>query len=365
MTFDAREQWEGAPCGLLSTTNDGRIRLVNRTFCAWIGYAAEELVEKKRFQDLLTMGGKIFHHTHWAPLLTMQGSISEVKFDIVHRDGRVIPIVVNAIRHGAVDDIAAYVARDRDRYERELVTSRKQLQELVDEANTLHAEARDRATFAEQMIGIVSHDLRNPLSAIQMGVSVLGDTLLAPTQRNVVERITRSADRAANLIADLLDFTQARVGSGISVARTKILLHDVIAEPLEELRLAHPTRTILHVRNGEGTSNADPGRLAQVIGNLVSNALAYGRADVPITVTTTIAERSSISVHNGGEPIPPEIQHSLFEPMTRGREPGDNRTRSVGLGLYIVREIARAHGGDATVTSTPDDGTTFQISWPG
>lgn len=363
MTFDAREQWEGAPCGLLSTTNDGRIRLVNRTFCSWTGYSAEELVDRLRFQDLLTMGGKIFHHTHWAPLMTMQGSISEVKFEVQHRDGRVLPIVVNAVRHGTVDDLAAYVARDRDRYEKELVASRKRLQELVEEANELHAEAKDRATFAEQMIGIVSHDLRSPLNAIQMATVLLNDGEMTDSQKRTVDRIKRASVRATALIADLLDFTVARVGSGITVNRVPIALHDVIAEALEELRLANPGRDIRQVRTGDGACGADAARLGQVVGNLVSNAIAYGDRRLPILVMTTTGERCSISVHNGGEPIAADALPTLFEPMTRAST--ETKARSVGLGLYIVREIARAHGGDATVTSNTTDGTTFQVSWPG
>lgn len=366
MTFDAREQWEGAPCGLLATTNDGRIRLVNRTFCAWTGYSAEELIDKMRFQDLLTMGGKIFHHTHWAPLMTMQGSISEVKFEIKHRDGRVLPLVVNAVRHGSVDDIAAYVARDRDRYEQELVASRKRLEELVEETQRLHAEAAHRATFAEQAIGIVSHDLRNPFSAIQMGAALLGDGELTEAQRRTVERITRATERATVLLGDLLDFTAARLGAGISVKPGSIHLHDVIAETLEELRLANPGREIRQTRTGDGPCRGDGARLAQVVGNLVSNAITYGDRFLPIIVMTTTGERCSVAVHNWGEPIPVDVQAQLFEPMARGARGGSsNPTRSVGLGLYIVREIARALGGDATVTSNPTDGTTFLVSWPG
>lgn len=365
MTFDAREQWEGAPCGLLATTNDGRIRLVNRTFCAWTGYSAEELVDKMRFQDLLTMGGKIFHHTHWAPLMTMQGSISEVKFEIRHRDGRVLPLVVNAVRHGPVDDIAAYVARDRDRYEKELVSSRKRLEELVKETQRLHADADTRATYAEQMIGIVSHDLRNPISAIQMGAALLNDGELSDAQRRTVERITRATERATGLLADLLDFTAARLGGGIRVNPVAISLHDVVAESLEELRLANPGREIRQTRTGDGQCRGDAARIAQVVGNLVANAITYGDRLLPIIVMTTTGERCSVAVHNWGEPIPVELQARLFEPMTRAPHGASNPTRSVGLGLYIVREIARALGGDATVTSNPTDGTTFLVSWPG
>ena len=176
----ARAALDGAACGLLETAGDGRILFANRTFCTWVGHD-EAALTGRRLQDLLTMGGKIFHQTHWAPLLQMQGSISEVKLDVVHASGTSIPMVLNAVRRVEGDvvrhDIATFVARDRDTYERELVQSRKRLEELV-------AEAKDRALLSEQMIGIVSHDLRNPLSGISLGVELLGDLGLDPHQRN-------------------------------------------------------------------------------------------------------------------------------------------------------------------------------------
>ena len=162
--------FEEAACGLLQTDASGLVLRVNRTFCNWVGYAAGELVGRRKVQDLLTVGGRIFHQTHWAPLLQMQGSISEVKLAVVHRDGQSIPMLMNAIRRerdgSPVHEIATFVVRDRDKYERELLQSRKQLEVLVAEASRLHADAKDRALFAEQMVGIVSHDLRNPLSSI-------------------------------------------------------------------------------------------------------------------------------------------------------------------------------------------------------
>jgi sigma-B regulation protein RsbU (phosphoserine phosphatase) len=352
------------PCGLLQTIEDGTIRRANRTFSGWVGVPAAELVGK-RFQDLLTMGGRIFHHTHWAPLLRMQGSISEVKLELACSGGAV-PIVVNAIRRDDgtgtfVHEIAAYVARDRDRYEQELVRSQKRLEDLVAQLDALHTAAKDRALFAEQMMGIVSHDLRNPLNAIQMGAQLLAAQAPSEAQRRTIERIARATQRAAHLIDDLLDFTSARVGTGIVVALAPIPLHDVIADGLEELRLAHPARSFVHRREGGATSRGDARRLVQLTGNLVSNALAYGAPDEPITVTTTAGGPSAIDVHNAGPPIPHDIQAKIFEPMTRGETGG--AARSVGLGLFIVREIARAHGGTATASSG-STGTTFRVEWP-
>jgi sigma-B regulation protein RsbU (phosphoserine phosphatase) len=367
-TVDPLALLDEAACGILQTTGDGVILRVNSVFCTWLGYAAEALIGKRRFQDMLTMGGRIFHQTHWAPLLQMQGSISEVKLELVHCDGTIIPMVLNAIRrdrpNGIVVDVATFIARDRDKYEQELVQSRKRLEALVREATRLQDEARDRALFAEQMIGIVSHDLRNPLSGIYIGAALLARGEMAESQRRTLTRITRAVDRANRLIADLLDFTQARLGKGIPISVEAIGLHACVAETVDELAHVYSTRKLAHVCSGEGTCMVDANRLAQVVGNLVSNAVTYGKPETPITVTSVVEPTScSVSVHNEGSPIPEDVIKTLFLPMTRGTSAA-SANRSVGLGLFIVSEIARAHGGKAHVTSTLEAGTTFCVEIP-
>lgn len=351
----------------MCTTPNGTFLRVNRTFCSWVGYSEQELVNRLKFQDLLNVGGRIFHQTHWAPLLAMQGSISEVKLELVQRDGVTLPVVINAIVRNEgvkVHELAAYVARDRDKYERELVQSRKRLEELVAETRRLHDEANDRASFAEQMIGIVSHDLRNPISTIQTAAAMLSRAAPLPTQDRMVARIARAGQRADRLITDLLDFTQARLGAGLSVRAEPIELHELVAEAVEELALAHPGRSLRHVPNGAGDCRADASRLEQLVGNLVSNAVSYGRSDAPVTITSTIDTNDfSIAVHNLGPAIPPETLPTLFEPMTRGAQASASK-RSVGLGLFIVSQVAKAHGGKTVVSSSAEAGTTFSASFP-
>jgi phosphoserine phosphatase RsbU/P len=352
----------------MRTTADGTFLRVNRTFAGWIDYEPDALVGRRKFQDLLSVGGRIFHQTHWAPLLAMQGSISEVKLELRKRDGSALPMVINAIvrqQQGQLHhELAAYVARDRDKYERELLSSRKRLEELVAETTRLHEEAKDRALFAEQMIGIVSHDLRNPISTVQTGAALLSRGSLGQGPQRLVERITRASQRANRLIGDLLDFTQARVGSGLSVALENVDLHVLIADAVDELALAHPDRSLLHVRQGSGDCRADAGRLEQLVGNLVSNALSYGDREKPITVSSSIeSDHFAVAVHNHGAPIPSTTLPSLFQPMTRGVRASSSK-RSVGLGLFIVAEISRAHGGTTQVQSNETAGTTFRCQFP-
>jgi sigma-B regulation protein RsbU (phosphoserine phosphatase) len=379
--LSAEDLYEHAACGLLVTGGDGTIRRVNSTFCRWVGCTADDLVGQRKLQDLLTMGGRIFHQTHWAPLLQMQGSIAEVKLDLVHTQGHTIPVIMNAVsrtdgRH-VRHEVAVFVAEDRHQYERELVRARKHAEDLAAKEQQAQqallaaqaqltrqrVQAQDRALFAEQMVGIVSHDLRNPLSAIQMSAQLMERGEMTAQQRTVLGRIGNSTARALRLITGLLDFTQARIGKGLTISRKPIRLHPLVSESVEELALAFPGRRLGHQRSGDGECSADPDRLVQLIGNLVANAMAYGAPDQPVRVMSRITPQGfEISVHNQGTPIPPDQLAQLFEPMIRGA--GGKGSPGVGLGLFIVREIAHAHAGEVSVTSSPEAGTVFTARFP-
>lgn len=336
MILGALADLDRAACGLLQTSADGTFRRVNIVFAHWLGYEPGDLVGARRIQELLTMGGRSFHQTHWAPLLNIQGSISEVKLELVHRDGSTIPMVLDAIRRDEdgiiVHEIAAFIARDR-------------------------------AQYAEQMIGIVSHDLRNPLSTIAMASQLLATAPQAMHPR-IRGHIDRAVARATHLLGDLLDFTAARVGRGIAVAPELVRFHAVVAEALEGLRLANPTRTLVHTSDGAGTITLDPQRLAQALGNLVTNAVTYGEPATPIEIVSRLDDTGcTLEVTNTGTQIPPDKIAAIFEPMTRGSAGGASM-RSVALGLYIVQQIAKAHGGTASARSTPAGITTFSLTFP-
>lgn len=222
-------------------------------------------------------------------------------------------------------------------------------------------QARD---FEQQLIGIVSHDLRNPLNAILLGAS----SLLARedlSDRNVasIARIRSAAERAARLIRDLLDLTRARLGGGIPIQPRPTELRQVAQQVVDELEPSYPDRPISVEAAGDTRGLWDPDRVAQVIGNLVTNALKYGARGTPVTVRIAAdGGEVRLSVHNLGAPIPTEIIPTLFEPG--GRAAPDPTGRSVGLGLFIVDRIADAHGGRVEVRSAEEDGTTFIVWLP-
>ncbi|NMO16138.1 PAS domain-containing protein [Pyxidicoccus fallax] len=226
-------------------------------------------------------------------------------------------------------------------------------------------EVKRRIEFEQQLIGIVSHDLRNPLNAITLGAAMLLKREgLEEKVTGSVRRILSSAERAGRMIRDLLDFTQARLG-GIPVERTSLCLYAHAAQVLDELGHAYPERKVELAREGDTSGAWDPDRIAQVISNLVGNALQYSPRDSVVTVRTRgEADAVLLEVHNPGEPIPPERIPDLFKPLSRGTVRVDMQTRSIGLGLYIVDNIVRAHGGTIHVTSTAADGTCFTVRLP-
>ena len=223
------------------------------------------------------------------------------------------------------------------------------------------------AEFQQQLVGIVSHDLRNPLNTVLIGASSLldRDDLDAFTVR-VVVRIQAATERATRLVRDLLDFTQARLGGGIAIARRSMDFHVCVENAVDEMRAAFPAREILFTRDGvDSNGQWDSDRLIQVVHNLLTNALKYGAAAAPVMISSrTNAAGATLFVHNMGEPIPDSDLPTLFEPMRRGAGRTDSVGGSVGLGLYIVQQIVRAHGGDVSVRSTSDAGTTFTVQLP-
>ena len=226
---------------------------------------------------------------------------------------------------------------------------------------------RGRSELEQQLIGIVSHDLRNPLSAIDLAVHALlrrGD--LDPRTRAVVLRIQSAVGRGIALIRDLLDFTSARRPGGIPIAPQPLDLHAVVAAAVQELVSAWPGREVRVTSAGDAVGSWDPARIEQLVQNLVSNALKYGDPERPVEVRTLGGARwVRIEVWNAGAPIDPALLPHVFEPLRRAARTGDvGGVRGVGLGLYIVDHIARAHGGTVDVVSAEQAGTTFVVRLP-
>ena len=171
-----------------------------------------------------------------------------------------------------------------------------------------------QSEFEKQLIGMVSHDLRNPLNAILMGTSILREyEQLAESSNKIVARIQSSAERASRLVSDLLDFTQARLGGGIPIERRPGDLYDVLRSVLDELRAAYPERRVELHTSGSGQGEWDADRLAQLVQNLATNAVKYSPDDTAVQLHAIGTEHAvDIVVHNFGVPIPPRRSSGYF-----------------------------------------------------
>jgi PAS domain S-box-containing protein len=227
-------------------------------------------------------------------------------------------------------------------------------------------ELRQAADFRERFLGIVSHDLRNPLNAILLSANVLirSDSVVQHHLRNV-RRIASSAERMERMIGDLLDFTRGRLGGGIPITPRPANLRAICRQVLEELEAGNPQRELRLSTRGElfhGEWDAD--RLAQLLGNLGKNALDYSPENLPVSfVLRDEGDSVCVEIHNAGPPIPAHQLPRIFEPFRRATGEG-HPSSGLGLGLFIVQQIAHSHGGRVEVRSTPAEGSTFTVRLP-
>jgi signal transduction histidine kinase len=229
------------------------------------------------------------------------------------------------------------------------------------------SEQEPEGRYRERFIGMLGHDLGNPLSAIRLtSAALLAREALPQDVRRGVERIEASAGRMARMVRQLLDFTRARVGGGIPLRPGEVSLDAVCRQVIGELELASPGREIRLETHGNCRGFWDLERISQVVSNLVANALQHSPAGTPIRVSLEgLDSLQRIEVHNTGQPIPEELRPRLFEPFLRAdRGPAAPPGLGLGLGLYIVAQIVHGHGGCVEVSSTAEGGTRFIVLLP-
>ena len=331
--------YDAAPCGLLLASADGTVLDVNATLCHWLHCRKHELLGKTRFPDLLSVGGRIFWQTHLHPLLRMQSSVAEVKLELRRGDGQLLPVIVNAAERAwqgqVLLHLAVFIAEDRHKYERELLLQRQRAEELAAQHASdqqalaaAQAQALDRATFAEQLVGMVSHDIRNPLSVIHMSAALLERGVGAEQQKAAVARISRAVQRVQHLIGDLLDFTQARVGGGLSLKKQPdVDLHQAVADAVAELAIAFPQCTLRHERAGKTSAGSN----GQNGGN--GEGRAVGRCFTGCTAQQRIRQRHDRGPHTyckqaGNQR--PEVQSGFPDRPDPGKDEDESKEKRAG-----------------------------------
>lgn len=260
-------------------------------------------------------------------------------------------------RDGRILDVSLTVSPVRER-EGRIVGAAKIVRDVTAEREGLRETERTRELF----LGMLGHDLRNPLNAIAVSVHVL-KRRARDADQEALARISRSADRMARMIDQLLSVTKSRLGGGIPIQAQDADLAAICRATVDELELLHPGRIRLSAE-GDLSGRWDVDRLHELLGNLVGNALLHGSPDEPVTVSARSDGASVVvEVTNRGPDIPASLLPMLFDPFRRGPSREPRVGKGLGLGLYIVREIVKAHGGEVTVRSA-GGATTFEVTLP-
>jgi signal transduction histidine kinase len=245
--------------------------------------------------------------------------------------------------------------------------TKEELVARIDAQLRIRRHAADRISQSDlerQLVGIVSHDLRNPIGAVRLTAALMLRRE-GRDERDVLalQRIVSVSERANRMIVDLLDYTQASLRGELPIRIAPIDLGEVARLVVDEHRASQPQREVRLLVDGDTKLEGDADRLAQVVGNLISNAIAHGSAEHPIVVTVRgVGRKVQVVVKNRGEAIPEAVQARMFKPFQRG-DTGKAGQRSVGLGLYIVEHVVRAHGGTIEVESVGGDNS-FCVTLP-
>lgn len=358
---DASSLYDEAPCGYLYTRPDGTLLRVNRVFLEWTGYQRAELLGR-RFQDLLNVGGRIFHETHFGPLLHMQGAVREIALDIVTRQGSLLPVLVNAVQkrdasgRPVLTRMSVFNATDRKKYERELQLARKR--------------AEESARSKSELLSTISHDMRSPLGAILGAAQLLGRSQLTTSQQTYVRVLRSSSETLLNLVNDVLDLSKIESGR-VTLERRPFDLRQLVLDLLSTLNVrAEQKQIALRVAIADAVPAmlvGDPVKLGQILTNLVANAVKFterGSVAVSVAVRREADGRVELDfkVSDTGIGIPADRLQHIFEDFTQASYDIAASYGGVGLGLAIVRRLLALHGSKITVESVVDQGSIFSFT---
>lgn len=238
--------------------------------------------------------------------------------------------------------------------------------DAAEKLNSAHASLIDEKTASElreQFIAVLGHDLRNPIASIGGGINILSRELQSEKSKRVLNIMRGSVLRMSALIDNVMDFARGRLGGGIALTRdSDSPLTPTLEQVVSEIRSGHPERQIVAQYNLADSVPVDHQRIAQMLSNLLGNAVTHGSSTEPIRVDASVSDGElQLSVANSGAPIPQESLHKLFQPFKRGE--GSSNLQGLGLGLYIASQIAEAHGGSLVVQSDEAE-TRFTFRMP-
>ncbi|MHC1668346.1 GAF domain-containing sensor histidine kinase [Stenotrophomonas maltophilia] len=245
----------------------------------------------------------------------------------------------------------------------ELVGNYLDKEDRLQEAETALSDAQRDSDLRDQFIAVLGHDLRSPLQAISVAADALEDEATSARQQQMLAHIASGVTRMDGLINDVLDFARGRLGGGIPISlRESDTLQADLERVAAEVAIATGCEDIDVQMRIEGSVVCDPGRLSQMLANLLTNAVQHGERSLPVTLRVHAASnRLTLDVHNAGC-IAPDRLSTIFNPFSR--EKGELPRPGLGLGIYIASEIAKSHGGILDVVSSESAGTVFTFRMP-
>jgi sigma-B regulation protein RsbU (phosphoserine phosphatase) len=347
---DFNDFFESSLCCFVITDADGNILRMNRRTTEWLNCEPTKFLGK-RFSDILTVGGRIYFETHLWPLLSMQGYFDEVALELADTGQGKLPIYINCYDRkdetgqSVFKTFTLFRASDRRLYEENLQIAKRL-------AETKLMQEQQQAVIREQFIAVLGHDLRNPLGGIMSAADLLARNELNARDAKLVGILQASSKRMFEMINNIMDLARGRLGGGITIIPITSDLQKLLHQVAAELQVSWPQRIINTDFEIDNPIQCDPARIAQLVSNLLANALTHGSSNETVLLKAKVSRTSwEISVINKGKPIPEEALQNLFQPFHRE---GHRSNNGLGLGLYIASEIAKAHNGLLTVASNEE-----------
>lgn len=357
----AEDLYENAPCGYLSTTPDGIIAKINLTLLSWLGYRRDEVLHKKRFVELLTLPSRMFHETHLAPLLYVQGFASEIAVDMVCRNGRTLPVQLNAVQKIRPDGSVFFTrttifnAQSLRSYERELLMERRKAEQA----------AKAKADF----LSTASHEIRDYLHSIAAITELFVAGKTGAQHEHYAQLLANSSSRLLNLVRDVLDYSRLEAGK-LALDERPFNVRDLLQGVERSMRgraeIKGLTMRAEVDQRVPATLVGDAIKVAQVLTNLAGNAVKFTEHGA-VTLSVRLRElgptraRLTFSVSDTGVGIAVDQVAQVLEEFGQARSEQPGQPTGSGLGLTISQRLLEIYGSKLCISSVPGRGSIFSF----